>query len=414
MSGHSLCWSLRVVRVLFVLALAALLSHPAVADLSAASESEAIPLYEGLATPRGTDDSPGGDDEPTYRRSPAKPKQQLPQPPPRKPAPPEEQTSGDGQAKGTSTAVSSQQPPSRALQRGTERTYHVVSRVVRTDTTFSHSGGGRLKVVILMPVPSFGEFQRVENVRYSAGTLVGGPSSPNRFLRVEAPEPPAEITLEFDVAISPLAADRIDGVKPYDTASPLYRTFTVAGGPLIQPDHPAIKAMVEEIGGTALEPLEFARRAYLYQQQRFKHLGRSHGPTLDDTLRAGGGACGELSSLYISLLRSRGIPARYNLGGILRESGEWGPHAWPDFYLEGAGWIPADPSMFMPNGGAFGKRGDGYLIMGTDGGTLSVDTGSRMREIGPVQHYSYWYAYWGGAVSGNLTYRHELTTTAVR
>ena len=58
------------------------------------------------------------------------------------------------------------------------------------------------------------------------------------------------------------------------------------------------------------------------------------------------GVCDELTSLFIALLRSVGIPARF-VSGISYTNSElfaekWGPHGWTEVYFPGYGWIPFD------------------------------------------------------------------------
>jgi transglutaminase-like putative cysteine protease len=61
-----------------------------------------------------------------------------------------------------------------------------------------------------------------------------------------------------------------------------------------------------------------------------------------------GGKCGDLSSLFIALLRSAGVPSR-EVFGIRQGKAEtqdittW-QHCWSEFYVPGYGWIPADPA----------------------------------------------------------------------
>jgi transglutaminase-like putative cysteine protease len=47
--------------------------------------------------------------------------------------------------------------------------------------------------------------------------------------------------------------------------------------------------------------------------------------------------------LYITLLRSVGIPARWESGWAI-EPNSAGYHDWTEVYFEGIGWVPADPS----------------------------------------------------------------------
>lgn len=60
----------------------------------------------------------------------------------------------------------------------------------------------------------------------------------------------------------------------------------------------------------------------------------------------GQGVCDELTSLYIAMLRSQGIPARFvsglaytNLEGL---DSPWGPHGWAEVWFPDVGWVPYD------------------------------------------------------------------------
>jgi len=58
------------------------------------------------------------------------------------------------------------------------------------------------------------------------------------------------------------------------------------------------------------------------------------------------GVCDELTSLFISMLRSLGIPARFAAGISYTNApsfdNDWGPHGWAEVYFPGYGWIPYD------------------------------------------------------------------------
>ncbi|MCF6179005.1 MAG: transglutaminase domain-containing protein [Geopsychrobacter sp.] len=61
-----------------------------------------------------------------------------------------------------------------------------------------------------------------------------------------------------------------------------------------------------------------------------------------------GGKCADISSLYVALARSAGVPAREVLGLRLAQKGGtditgW-QHCWAEFYLPETGWIPVDPA----------------------------------------------------------------------
>lgn len=60
------------------------------------------------------------------------------------------------------------------------------------------------------------------------------------------------------------------------------------------------------------------------------------------------GNCTDFHALFISLARTEGIPARFEIGFPIpqdRESGVIGGyHCWVEFYLPGKGWVPIDAS----------------------------------------------------------------------
>jgi len=58
------------------------------------------------------------------------------------------------------------------------------------------------------------------------------------------------------------------------------------------------------------------------------------------------GVCDEITSLFISLLRSLGIPAKFSSGMSYTDldlfMDHWGPHGWAEVYFSDVGWVPFD------------------------------------------------------------------------
>ncbi|MBN2142444.1 transglutaminase domain-containing protein [Candidatus Woesearchaeota archaeon] len=58
------------------------------------------------------------------------------------------------------------------------------------------------------------------------------------------------------------------------------------------------------------------------------------------------GVCDELTSLFIAMTRSLGIPARFVSGvsysNINQQNEGWGPHGWAEVYFPDIGWVPFD------------------------------------------------------------------------
>jgi transglutaminase-like putative cysteine protease len=60
------------------------------------------------------------------------------------------------------------------------------------------------------------------------------------------------------------------------------------------------------------------------------------------------GVCDELTNLFIAMMRSVGVPARYVSGLAYTDSDlfeqSWGPHGWAEVYFPDVGWVPYDPT----------------------------------------------------------------------
>jgi len=65
------------------------------------------------------------------------------------------------------------------------------------------------------------------------------------------------------------------------------------------------------------------------------------------------GNCTDFHSLFIGMMRSSGIPARFEMGFSLPEGKTEGDiagyHCWAEFYLSGVGWVPVDASEAWKN-----------------------------------------------------------------
>lgn len=91
-------------------------------------------------------------------------------------------------------------------------------------------------------------------------------------------------------------------------------------------------------------------------------------------LRTRNGVCDELTSLFIALLRSIGIPARFVSGIAYTNSPlferPWGPHGWAEVYFPGVGWVPYDITY-----DEFGWVDATHIVAGytADAGQISLD-----------------------------------------
>ena len=87
----------------------------------------------------------------------------------------------------------------------------------------------------------------------------------------------------------------------------------------------------------------------------------------------GHGDCGQVSLLYISLMRSLGVPARWESGWMLHPS-EVDLHDWAEVYFEGVGWLPVDVS-FGRYTGSDDAENTGFYSHGIDAHRLAANKG---------------------------------------
>ena len=99
------------------------------------------------------------------------------------------------------------------------------------------------------------------------------------------------------------------------------------------------------------DPIEKAHAIYDYVFTTMRYDKTGTGWGRGDVLYACDakkGNCTDFHSLFISMARAQGIPARFEIGFPLptdEHSAEiTGYHCWSDFYIDGKGWIPVDIS----------------------------------------------------------------------
>ena len=86
------------------------------------------------------------------------------------------------------------------------------------------------------------------------------------------------------------------------------------------------------------------------------------------------GVCDEMTNLFISFLRSVGVPARFVSGMVYSNLDyDWGPHGWAEVYFPEYGWIPFDVTF-----GEYGWINPSHIKLKDD-----LDSGS------PTARYSW-------------------------
>ena len=134
---------------------------------------------------------------------------------------------------------------------------------------------------------------------------------------------------------------------------------------------------------------------YVFQTVRYDKSGTGWGR--GDSLwvcDAKHGNCTDFHSLFISLARAEGIPARFEIGFPVPTGTEGtipGYHCWAEFFLKGVGWVPVDISEAWKDP----KKHD-YFFGALDANRLQFSVGRDLtlqpkQDGGPLNYFIYPY-----------------------
>lgn len=194
----------------------------------------------------------------------------------------------------------------------------------------------------------------------------------------------------FDIAVDFKA---IGALKPYDVCDPDYQANISSDLPFIDVENPGLFKISDAIWNESKDVLDYAEKCYLFVAKHFEYGERESGfKSLNYTLLNRKGDCGNLSSVFITLLRMQGVPARHLMG--FRPDGSL--HVWSDFYLQDYGWIPVDVTYKhdYPEGDYFGKikfEHNGFIVQRGIG--HQIDVLEFPKRITGLQTYTYQVSY---------------------
>lgn len=141
-------------------------------------------------------------------------------------------------------------------------------------------------------------------------------------------------------------------LKDGGNALPVDVTPYLAANDYLPVDHPKVKELAAQATKDRTTYLDRARGVYEWTIANTHRDPDVKGCGLGQAIRTlteanGGGKCADISSVFITVARAAGIPARDVFG--LRTSGKSGDitgdfHCWAEFYLPGTGWVMVDPA----------------------------------------------------------------------
>jgi hypothetical protein len=130
----------------------------------------------------------------------------------------------------------------------------------------------------------------------------------------------------------------------YDTERALYRHYTAAGR-FIPAENEALRSLARRITRGEPAPYRKAHAIYRYLLDELEYDPQSDALPLTAYLEQGSASGRGYGLLYVTLLRTVGIPARPVAGYLVFGEKETRRHVWAEFYLPDFGWFPVDPAL---------------------------------------------------------------------
>lgn len=97
-----------------------------------------------------------------------------------------------------------------------------------------------------------------------------------------------------------------------------------------------------------------------------------------DVLKKGEGVCDELTNLFISIMRSLGVPARFVTGVVYSNLGyKWSNHGWSEVYFPDYGWVPFDVTF-----GQYGWIDPSHIKLQENPGSGEASVNYRWHSVG--------------------------------
>lgn len=182
-------------------------------------------------------------------------------------------------------------------------------------------------------------------------------------------------------------------IPEYDKTTRDYKDNCKRSGDIVDPENSTIQMISDKLFNESNgNKLDYAERCYNYVATHYRYLNPNTGlHSLTELLSVGGGDCGNLSSIYISLLRAKGIPARH----VVAIADKNNYHVWAEFYIQDFGWVPVDVTYknANPQGNYFGKYDNNMVVVQKGVSMAYPISWYRNQTIDLLQTFCYWYWY---------------------
>src|SRR3989338_928480 len=268
-------------------------------------------------------------------------------------------------------------------------------------------------VRVWIPYPVSNSEQDISNVRingnFSQSGIYGEKETGNLALYAEWTTPTKDraITLTFDATARELVKKDFPAAEP---ATPAEIKEYLKSTAFIPTDG-KVREIALSITNDKQTVREKARAVYQWvventtRDPNVKGCGTGE---VEKVLTKRSGKCADISSVFVSIARAAGVPAREVFGLRLGKKDEEdmtsGHHCWSEFYVPGYGWVPADAAdvrkiMLVDKLDLKGAQDKiGYYFGGVEQYRIALARGGRgyylspRQNDGPLNYFMYPYA----------------------
>lgn len=287
------------------------------------------------------------------------------------------------------------------------------SGTVTNGVKLSYSGTVFNRIYLLLPRPVSNEYQEISNFKASGCTEAESPDGVNHYIWKDinsSADVPASgdwvISETFDATVYKVKVDfslMVD-IPEYDSQSEECQKYLgKEEGGFIDPTNSKIVTTANALWDRANgKVIDYARKCLEWTYANMTYGNMNTGlHTIANLMSTMTGDCGNYSSVFISLLRAKGIPARHV---VMVHGAKDEFHVRAEFFVPTYGWIPADPTWGDDYFGVFEgdyivmTRGINTILRGNDGKDFRADL---------FQTFCYWY--WYKTQGSNMDFSHSCT-----
>ena len=295
---------------------------------------------------------------------------------------------------------------------------------VTNSLVFLSTGTRVTRIYSLLLVPESNIYQDISDwSSTSGGKSLDCPDGLNHYLatnvsEIDVPSYGGVVASEtFHVKAYKVIAnlELIKDIPEYDLSSAEYREYLgKEANDVVDPKNPELAQVSDMLWKeTSGDLIDYARKCYEWTASNLTYGNPDDGLLpIKTILKRRIADCENFSSVFISLLRAKGIPARHV---SMMSPWEKKPkktdklHTRAEFYIPAYGWIPADPTFknSNPYGDFFGVFTGPYIVMSRGANIICQGPEDANVYFKGCNQSQWWY--WPATAGSSISFSHEFS-----